>query len=708
MAVLNNIRKRGLFLIIVIALALFSFVLADLFRNSDALMSKSQNVVATINGKDITREDFMQKVELAQRQMGGAGTTTQAMNRVWDQELRQAVLETQFEKLGLSIETDEMRDLLRTSLATNPNFQNEAGLFDEAKLNEYIANLKATSEIAYAQWVDYENSIATNSLQQDYFNMVKAGMMGTVAEGELEYKLQNDKIDIKFVQLPYASIPDSTITVSKGDIQNYIKAHAAEFKVDETRDLRYVKFEEVASVADEDQIKADLEELLKGRVEYNETTKANDTVQGFGTATDNKAFINANSDIKFNDRFQFKSEISKAIVDSVYNLNVGDVYGPYKDAGFLKLTKLIATKNLPDSAQARHILIPFVGAASAAADVTQTEAQAKATADSLLSVLKTDITKFDTFVTDFSSDLGSVENGGRYEYFGYNRMVPEFRDFVFENNKGDLGVVKSNFGFHIIEVEGHKNTQKVVKLGTIARKIEASEATIDKVFADVSNFEIALENKDFETLANENSYAVRPVNGVKALDENIPGLNAQRQIVRWAFEEGTKVGDYKRFTVSNGFVVVQVTAKHKAGLMDVEQASVNVLPKLRKEKKAAQIRERISATTLQDLATAENTTVKTSMAINMKNPTISGAGSEPLVVGQAFALNEGQTSGLINGDKGVYMVEVTKKTPAVDLENYQGFSFQVEQQKANSVNSKLYEALKEASEIEDNRANTVQ
>ena len=63
MAVLNKIRQRGLFLIIVIALALFSFVLADLFRNSDALSAKSQNIVATINGKDISREDFLQKVE---------------------------------------------------------------------------------------------------------------------------------------------------------------------------------------------------------------------------------------------------------------------------------------------------------------------------------------------------------------------------------------------------------------------------------------------------------------------------------------------------------------------------------------------------------------------------------------------------------------------------------------------------------------------
>ena len=222
MAVLNKIRQRSLFLILIIALALFSFVLADLFKNSDALTSKSQNIVATINGKDITREDFLQKVEAAQRQAGPSATSTQVMNRVWEQEVRNAVMETQYEALGISVEQDQMRDLLKTALATSPEFLNEAGLFDENKLNEYIANLKETSPAGFESWVNYEKQIANNALQQNYFNLVKAGLTGTLAEGELEHKLESNKVDIKFVQVPYSSIPDSIIKVSKSDVSNYI------------------------------------------------------------------------------------------------------------------------------------------------------------------------------------------------------------------------------------------------------------------------------------------------------------------------------------------------------------------------------------------------------------------------------------------------------------------------------------------------------
>lgn len=708
MAVLNKIRQRGLFLIIVIALALFSFVIGDLFRNTDALVGKSQNIVATINGKDISREDFMQKVEVAQRQLGPNGTNTQAMNRVWEQEVRQAVLETQFEELGMTVEKDQMRDLLRTNLANSPEFQNEAGLFDENKLNEYIANLKETSAVAYAQWVDYENSIGVNALQQDYFNMVKAGMTGTLAEGKLEHMLESETIDIKYVQIPYTSIPDSTVSVSKSEISSYINKHKKQYEVEATRDIRYVEFKEAATVEDENNIKQDLANLLKDQVVYNEVTKNNDTIKGFATVTNHKVFVNSNSDIKFEDRFKFKSDLPASVADTIFNMNVGDVYGPYKDGNYFKLTKVIAAIQMPDSVKARHILIPYVGAASAQPDVTQSKEQAKKTADSLLSVLKKDNSKFGEFVSSYSSDQGSVANGGSYDYFTYNTMVPEFRDYVFQNNVGDMDVVETVYGYHIIEVEGQKNKQRAIKVATVAREIEPSETTINQVFRDASNFEIAIEKGDFEAVAKEKDLAVRPVNGIKVLDENIPGLGNQRAMVRWAFEEGTEVGDYKRFNLNGGYAIVQVTATNAAGLMNTEQASVTALPAIRKEKKAALIKDRISATTVEDVAAAENQTVKTALAINMKNPTISGAGKEGLVVGTAFGLKEGETSKLIEGEKGVYMVQVTKKTPAPELDNYQGFANQVGTSKMNNVNTKLYNALKEASDIEDNRANTVQ
>ncbi|MBB3123986.1 parvulin-like peptidyl-prolyl isomerase [Mesoflavibacter sabulilitoris] len=708
MAILNKIRQKTVVLILVIALALFAFILSSLFDNKDALFGKSQDVVATINGKDISRVEFMSLVEQQQQQMGANATSTQVMNRVFDAKVREAVMEGQFEKLGLSIETDQMRDILKNALSTSPEFLNEAGIFDESKLKVYIDNLKSTSAQAYQNWVNYEQQLAVGALQTDYFNMVKAGATATLAEGELDHKLANDKVDIKYVQVPYSSIADSTVKVSKSEIKDYISKHKKSYETEASRSFQYVFFKEEASAEDEKNIQNSLKELLNDREVYDENAEDKKRTEiGFINTKDVEDFVNANSDdIKYNDRFLKKSALPETIADTIFNQEIGFIYGPYKEGNYYKLSKLVDRTTLPDSAKTRHILIPFIGASRAPADA-KPKAEAEALADSLLTVLKSDKSKFSEFVTEYSTDQGSVNNEGRYDWFAYDRMVPEFRDFAFEGKTGDLGVVETAFGLHIIEVEGQKGSSDMVKVATIARKIEPSEDTNDKIFRDASTFEVNLENADFATLAKESSYDVRPMTA-KELDESIPGIGNQRQIVRWAFEEGTDVGDYKRFTVSGGIVIAQLTSKSEAGLMSVEDASVTALPEIRKEKKAKLIMDRVSATTLEEFAKAENQNVRSSVAINMKNPTISGAGNEPMVVGTAFGLNEGETSGLVKGNTGVFMVQTTKKTPATELENYQPFANQVSTQKLNSVQNRLYNALKEAAEIEDNRANTVQ
>ena len=716
MAILNKIRQRSLFLILIIGLALFSFVLSGVLKRKNTLFGGSQDIVATVNGKDIKREEFMGRVELVQRQMGPNASATQAMNNVYDQEVRQAVMETQFEDLGLDIEKDEMRDLLKTSFSSFPEFKNEAGLFDEAKLNEFIANLKATSPqrspigngaINYAEWVNNEQSIATNAMQQTYFNMIKAGLNATLLEGEEDYKLENQSVDLKYAVVPYTSIPDSLVEVTKADITKYIDEHKKKYEVEASRDINYVQFKEVASAEDEAEIKASFDKFINGKVEFN--NGKNDTIVPFSkvkeSAIENYVNYIADSDIKYNDSYVFKSGLPTAVSDSIYNLKVDQVYGPYKDGEFYKLSKVVAETQLPDSVKVRHILIPFVGATRAASTVTRTDAEAKQLADSLLGVIKANRSKFPELVTAFSSDQGSVQKGGEYDFHPYNTMVKPFNDFEFEGKKGDLGVVKTAFGYHIIEILDQKNKSRAIKVATIARQIEPSERTINDIFNKTQKFEIAIQGKDFQEVAKENNYDVKPVNTIKELQEAIPGLGSQRTIVRWAFDPDTDTGDYKRFSIpTGGYAVVQLVAKHNKGLMDVQNASVAAIPAIRKEMKAKLIRKKITATTVDEVAKNQNVPASTAKAVNMKSPTLSGAGQEPKVVGTAFGLKEGETSKLIDGNKGVFIVEVTKATEAPKLENYQANANRLSTARVNGAQTKVYNALKEAADIEDNRA----
>ncbi|WP_435413630.1 peptidylprolyl isomerase [Psychroserpens mesophilus] len=714
MAVLNKIRQRSLFLILIIALALFSFVLTDLFRNSDALFGGSQDVVATVNGTNINRTDFMNRVEQMQNQMGPNSSSTQAMNRVYDQEVRKAIMASQFENLGLSVEQDQMKDLLKQSFSSYPEFQNEAGVFDENKLTEFVNNLKAlngqsaplsTFQINYQQWVSTENNIALGAQERAYNAMVKAGVNATLGEAEVDYMLENATRDLRYVQIPFTSIADSLVEVSKSDITKYINEHKDKYKVEASRDISFVEFKEVASVEDEENLKSNLIKLLDNQAVFNETTSNTDTIIGFRKTTDVENFVNSNSDITYNDAFVTKAQLPSVAADTIYKTKVGGIYGPYKDAGYFKLSKVVAETQLPDSVKVRHILIPHVGAQSAQPDVTMTIDDARALADSIKTVVTANPNKFPALVTEFSSDQGSVDNGGEYDFHPITQMVKPFSDFEFQNEVGDIGVVQTVFGFHIIEILDQKNKSRAIKVATIARKIEPSEKTIDATFTEASKFELALQKEDFQEAAKERNLTAKPVNGIKVLDENIPGLGSQRAIVRWAFEDGTKVGDYKRFSIpSGGYAVVQITKSTKKGLMDAESASASVLTEIRNDKKAQMILDKITATSVADIAKNQGKATNTASAVNMKNPTLSGAGAEPKVVGTAFGLEEGETSKPIVGVKGVYVVEVTKINEATPLDNYQAIANRLSTARTNAAQTKVYEALKETADIEDNRA----
>jgi len=717
MAVLNKIRQRSLILILVIAMALFSFVIGDLFKNSDALTGGAQDVVATINGKDINRTEFQQKVKSYQDRAGGRQSSTQAMNTIYNQELRKIVLQSEFDELGLSVEKDEMRDLLKNSFSSYPEFQDENGIFDVNRLNAFISNLKDLKGdtaplgnflVNYDSWTNNEQTIAANAIQQTYYNMIKAGVSTTISEAEDDYFGDAKTVDIKYVQVPYTSIADSLVDVSKSDISAYIKNNTEKYEVDASREVVFVEFNETASKADEDDIKSKLLELKTDKEEYNNSTESVGTRIGFDTTTDVEEFINSYSDIKYNDSFLRANQLPAVAKDTLMQLNVNEYYGPYKDGEYYKLSKVIASKQLADSVKVRHILIPYVGGTRADATVTKTQEQAKSTADSILAQIKSGIKFMD--LLELSSDKASNENDGELEYaYNTTTIAQGFKTFAFDSDrkKGDIDVVGTSFGYHIIEILEQKSFNTAIKVATLADKIEPSEQTLQDVFNKMSKFEIAAKDGDFNALAKERELVVKPIT-FKELDENIPGLGSQREVVRWAFNEDTETGDFKNFPISGfGFIVAKLVEKKEAGLMSVEDASITAIPEIRKEKKAKMIREKITATTVAEIAKNNGQSPRTAAAVTIKNTTLSGAGVEPKVVGAAFGLAEGAISNLIDGEKGVYVIEVTKVNEATKLDNYTSIMNRLNTERKSVVQNKVYQALEKAADIEDNRAKTV-
>lgn len=703
MAVLNKIRQRSVFLIIIIALALFSFVLADVIRNGGMSSQKSQNVIATVNDEEISREEFARQVEAYQRNAGPNASTAQAVNQVWDFKLREVLLEEQFDKLGIEVGEAQVRQHLRMQLANNPTFTNEAGMFDDNRLQEYVANLKATSPEAYQQWVAYENTVAQSARENIYYNLVRAGVGATLTEGEQAYRMQNDNLDLRYVQVPYTTVPDSEVQVTKDEIRNYIKKHPARFQTEKARDLQYIYFQETASTEDEAAARQEVEQALEGRVQFNAETSRNDTLAGLRNTTDVANFVNQNSDLQYQDRFLFRDQLRGDYTEEIFNLSQGEVFGPYKEGGYWKATKLVESRQMADSAKASHIMISWQGLPTAG-ETERTKEEAKSLADSLAGVVRSNRDQLADLATQFSDDRASATQGGDLGYFRPGDMIPAFNDFVFENSPGSIGVVESDFGYHVIRVEEKTSEEKAVKIATVARDIQPSEQSLNNLYATVTKFEIAAKADGFAEVAKKENLNLRTVKDVKPLEENIPGVGPQRRIVQWAFEDGVEAGDIQRFEVPGGYVVAQVTAVKKAGLMSAEDASSTVTPILLREKKAEIIKQRISANDLNQIAQNFNTSVETVNAVNLANPTLAGAGNEPKVVGAAFALEQGEVSNPIAGNRGVYVVEVTSVNKAPAMETYRNFAGMETNKRREQVQERVFQALKENADIEDNRA----
>jgi parvulin-like peptidyl-prolyl isomerase len=707
MAILSKIRERSVFLIVIIGLALFAFVASpsDIMKFFD---SSKINAIGEVNGEDLSREEFARQVEAYKANYGGNISQTQAMNAVWGNMVSEQIFKTQLENAGIVIGEKDVWDAIKSlpSIQESPLFKNEIGLFDEDKLKEYIANLKESAETgdnaAWNEWLRTEKSIRVNLERTTYSNLVSAGLGATLKEGERAYLLSNIKITGQFVQVPFTSINDSDITISDDEIKKYISKREKEYTVEEMRDIKYVKFDIKASKEDEAALRDELTYLLKDREEYNASSKSQEFVEGFANTSAPAAYVNKYSDNKFNDKFVFKTDLSGSFVDSLFSLPIGKVYGPYNDGSFLKYSRIVERKDVA-SVNASHILISYTGAERANPAFARTKEEAQAKANELLSQAKEAGADFASLASVNSED-NSAQNGGNLGWFKEGDMVTEFNDFAFKNSIGSIGLVETIFGFHIIKVDD-KKSEAGIKIATLSRKVQPSEETENLIFENAETFASQLaEGADFSQLILEKNYTEVPATDLKPLDEFVFGLNSQRQIVLWAFEKENKVGNSKRFDIEQGYVVAVLTGKIAAGLAPVSKVADRVKPILIKQKKAAIIKEKMNGATLEVIAKANNTEIKTASLVSQESPLLEGVGYEPGVIGAMTSAKIGTVISAIEGNQGVYAISVINRQMPPALPSYENNRKNV-LKNLQSRGGLLYTSLKDASKIKDYRTN---
>jgi peptidyl-prolyl cis-trans isomerase D len=693
MAVIGTIRNRlGVVLVIFVGLALVLFVLEGLLSSSGSLLNNGNNV-AEINGETVTVQEFEQMVQQnADRvKQNNNGTIDNAMmdqvrEQSWNQLLNQMIFGEEYEALGLSVSPKELLDMVQGNnihpqvrqAFTDP----KTGQFSTASVVQFIRNLDEADEVTRNQWLAFENSLREERIAQKYQNLIGQSLYVTSYQAKQEFIARNKTAKVRFVFQNYNSISDSSVKVDDSELKAYYDDHKKQFNQPEnSRRLEYVVFDVAPSKEDREYVENKLKTL-------NEEFKA---------TKDDSAFVMQNSDIKMDEVYYKKGQLPPALDTVMFNAPVGTMAGPFADGEYQKISKLIEVKTLPDSVKARHILLQVTNPAD--------KEKVMARADSIKKAIKGGAS-FAEMAMKFSADQGSAIKGGDLGTFGEGMMVKPFNDASFNGNKGDMPIVESQFGIHLIEIQDQKNPSKRARIATLALKLEPSSATKQALYAQANEFAAQVNNGDFTASITKKGLAKRE-GDARESDRTFAGLEDSREIIKWAYR-AKKDETSKVFDTGNQFIVAHLTEIREKGILPLEQVKEQVKFLAVREKKGRQMSEKLSAqlsgaTTIDAAASKAGLTLMTSDAVNFSAAFLSNVGREPEVVGRLFSLKQGQLSAPIKGNTGVFVVQVDAFTEPVLPKEFGSEKTQIMGSLKQRTNYEVFNVLKEKAEVKDNR-----
>ncbi|HOW21824.1 MAG TPA: peptidylprolyl isomerase [Tenuifilaceae bacterium] len=697
MATLEKIRNRaGVLVAVVIGLALLAFILGDLLSSGGSLFNRAQMEVAKIGGTSIPFEMLQAKIdesENLQKMFSNQlsldeQTVLRIREQVWQDLVRTYTMEDQYKKLGLSIHPDELFDMVQ-GRNIHPIIQQQFSDPNTGQLNKefitmFLKNMDQDPR-SKTYWLFLEQEIQKDRLFNKYFNLITKGLYVTSVQAQRALEDRTKKVNFDYTLVAYSSIPDSSISVEGKEIKNYYKSHLSEYKQTASRDIEYVVFPIQPSESD----RQAAEEWI------------NKMKDEFLLADDPNQYVTLNSDSPLDSKYYKESELTDEMGKWAFSAKVGESYGPTFDGNSYKIIRLVNVKMLPDSVKARHILI------SPKAQNQEAVAKAKATADSLLNVIKRG-GSWDDLASRFSDDPGSKDKGGDLGWFPGGVMVKNFDEAAFNLPKNEVKVVETNYGFHILQVTDRGKESRKVQLATLERKVVPSSTTSQRIYSEASQF--ASSNRTYEqfkTAADAKKLTRRVASNLLANDQNIAGLESPREVIRWAFK--AEEGDVSNvFELANMYVVASLTAARSEGVAPLKQVVADVRTKVIRDKKAEKLAARVSdalkgASDIFSVAGKLNGKVEHAENVTFSSFTLPYAGFEPAVIGVASVSSEGKLQGPVNGNAGVYVLAVTS------IVTDQGDAGMEKLRLANTYQSRAYyeafEALKSKIGIVDKRYN---
>jgi peptidyl-prolyl cis-trans isomerase D len=700
MALISKIRKNSWILILMLALGLGGFVVMDMV-NAGSRAAGNEFTVGVVNGTKLDWNKF-QKVERI-LYPNSDGDVYGQRSYIWSYMVEEELLKEEGENLGIGISAEEMEELQfgnRLSPIILRNFRDpNTGQMDRNSLEQIKANLGTGKLQPQLEefWAFQKEEIVKDRLQSKISNLIKKSIYTPTWMAQQLQAEQGSSMDFTYVLVPFEKIADADVKLTDDDYKAWMKENEGKLeRKEEIRSVDFVVFNVIPTPEDSAKVREAITERIAA----------------FRTAENDSQFVENNYGT-IDAVYYKKTDLAPVVADTVFDLPVGTVYGPYIDGVAYRALKVLDKKMIPDSVNSRHILLR-------AENADQVLAATK-TLDSIKTIIEAGAGRFDSLAMRVSQD-GSASKGGDLGWSAAGRMVKPFNDLLFYTAEpGELNIITTQFGVHLVEITGRKyiNNEQGVKLAYLNEPIIPSEETQATIYDDALEFSGQNRNLDELKAAIEKNPAL--------LIENASGLTpngytfstlgsggTSRDIIRWAFDPGTKVGmvapevyvyDEPTLFYNSRYVVAGLKSVIKAGSASLQDVKDNYTPQVMLKKKGEILAAKITSTDLNAIAAEYGVEVDTFNNVNFNMSYLQALGNENALIGKVTGLQEGGVTGPVIGTSGVFVAQVIKRTEASLATDIAAFRRQLSGTSRSAVDSRLMEAIKSSAEIKDNRYN---
>jgi peptidyl-prolyl cis-trans isomerase D len=699
MGIMGFLRERmGKILAFFIGLALLAFIVGEVVRSGGSLFKDDRNLIGEVGGEKVAYDEYNKKFEQNSAQFKQQSQqnnltpqiTAYVQETTWNTVISQMILKKEVDKLGLVVGDDEVNSMVN---GNNPDpqivqaFGNpQTGKVDINRFNTFKQNLQAAKadDPLRQQWKDFIESLANNKLSQKYAALVTNGLYINSLDAKDDYLAKNKLANFKYVTLDYASVPDNKVTVTDADYQSYYDDHKGEFKApQELRTFDYVVFSASPSKTDSAAIKQQAEKLATE----------------FKASTNDSLFVQINSETKAPLVYLHKGRLDPKLDTIMFSAAKGFMYGPYLAGGSYKIAKLVDTHTEPDSVKARHILID---------DKSIGLDKAMAKADSIKKLIEGG-KSFADLANLYSVDKNSAVKGGDLGTFARGTMIPVFDDAVFSGKKGDLKVVASQFGVHLIQIEDQKGSSKVVKVALVDVPLKASSTTQTSVYSKAQGFLGNLTKENFDEVAKKEGLKVKTATDINGVAASLPGIESAREIVKWAF--GTEKGNFsdKVYITGDQYIIAHLVQIKPKGQLSLDAVKKQIEPLVRNKVKGKLLTDKLQAalngsSSIDQVAQKAGSKVVPLQNIVFANPVIPGASAEYKVVGTVFGSQPNKLSKPVEGQQGVFVFSLDSFINPAPLTNTVREKDQLGQALLQRSESQIFDALKDKANVKDYRA----